>query len=269
MSSEAIEHGRGETPTRWWRDLATWTGLIAIGFVLYEWTRQPALATDALCLKFGWEDFKTANWLWRSDPCRARGRACWWLFVGGGLWRVAGIALLTNLVVIFGIALTEPGKPGGGKPAGGDAFDRLMYSFCGAGVTALAGYFLAGAAAAVAAFLAWRNGIRLWLNRSVRNARQWKVWPPPDPAVQTRNWLVVLPLTAAFPLGATLVCTEYVVLDEWRVPHADFLSLGTVAILIVPFSLACAYVGEAVAAARPSACWPPDEAAGPPESPAA
>src|SRR5205823_1721793 len=53
-----------------------------VGWALYELTTQPALGAVAVCLKFGWEDFRTARWLRRRDPNRRRGRACFWLYVG-------------------------------------------------------------------------------------------------------------------------------------------------------------------------------------------
>ena len=35
--------------------------MLAVCFVVYELTHQPALGAIAICLKFGWEDFLTAR----------------------------------------------------------------------------------------------------------------------------------------------------------------------------------------------------------------
>src|SRR6266566_1511806 len=79
---------------RRWRGAFTWTGLLVVGWALYELTTQPALGAVAVCLKFGWEDFRTARWLRRRDPDRRRGRACFWLYVGNGLWKTAVVAVV-------------------------------------------------------------------------------------------------------------------------------------------------------------------------------
>src|SRR5947209_18895965 len=84
---ENLEHPTAdeERPGRGWHGPFTWTGLLAVGWVLYELTAQPAVGAVAVCLKFGWEDFRTALWLRRRDPDRRRGRACFWLYAGNGL----------------------------------------------------------------------------------------------------------------------------------------------------------------------------------------
>ena len=46
----------------------TWLGLLALAWIIVELTHQPALGAVAVCLKFGWEDFRTARWLYNTDP---------------------------------------------------------------------------------------------------------------------------------------------------------------------------------------------------------
>ncbi len=254
MSSEAIEHDAGEALARRWREACTWTGLLATAFVVYELTRQPALGTAALCLKFAWDDFKTARWLRRVDPWRSRGRACWWLYVGGGFWRMAGIALLTNLVTIVAILLLGPPGPGPAGPA-----VRLMGSFLAAAATALIGYSLAGAAVAVAVMIARKHRIKLWLNGSVRSARRWGIWPPPANNRPRRNWLVIVLLSSAFPLEAVLVICECILLYYWRVPFPEAITACTAGLLLAIFAAACIEIGRRHAALFPSYCWPPEQ----------
>src|SRR2546421_118232 len=99
-------------PARRWHGAFTWTGLLVVGWVLYELTAQPALGAVAVCLKFGWEDFRTARWLRRRDPDRGRGRACFWLYVGNGLWKTALVALviLFAMVVAVRVAARRRGQ---------------------------------------------------------------------------------------------------------------------------------------------------------------
>jgi hypothetical protein len=46
-----------------WHTPLTWSALAALGLLVYELTAQPALGVSVLCLKFGWNDWRTALWL--------------------------------------------------------------------------------------------------------------------------------------------------------------------------------------------------------------
>src|SRR5262245_50371075 len=87
----------------------TMAGLLSVAWLVYEATAQPALAAVVFCLKFGWDDWRIAVWLWRSDPNRGRSHACFWAYVAAGLWRVA----ITGTVLMFAIAaFLERPQPG-------------------------------------------------------------------------------------------------------------------------------------------------------------
>jgi hypothetical protein len=101
----------GGEPPRWRRPF-TWVTLVAIGWVLYELTARPALGSVAVCIKFGWEDFRTALWLRRRDPYLLRGRACFWLHLASGLFRIASVAGLMSIAFIA-LGHTFPARPGG------------------------------------------------------------------------------------------------------------------------------------------------------------
>src|SRR5262245_19924297 len=95
------EAGKSEVrPARRWLRPFTWTGLLAIGWILYELTAQPALGAIAVCLKCGWEDFRTALWLQRRDPDRRRGSACFWLYAANGLCKTAAVAFIMSMAVV-------------------------------------------------------------------------------------------------------------------------------------------------------------------------
>ena len=131
MGDGTFETDAVDEPSQGWRQAITWTGLLTAGYVLYEVTKQPAVGTAAVCLKFGWQDFRTARWLWRADPRRARGRACWWLYVGWGLMKVGLVALGTNMAVVIGMIVVIVVIDGLGLPFGGAWMDRLVSSLAG------------------------------------------------------------------------------------------------------------------------------------------
>src|SRR5207302_5843758 len=63
-----------------------------------------------MCLKLGWDDFRTAFWLRRRDPSRRRGRACFWLYLANGFWKVSAIGLVVSLLFILIAILPRLGQ---------------------------------------------------------------------------------------------------------------------------------------------------------------
>src|SRR5205085_2578363 len=159
-----------ERRPRWARPF-TWLGLLALGWAVYELTSRPALGAVAVCVKFGWEDFQTARWLWRTDPDRGRGQACFWLYLASGLWKTAVVAFVMSMAFT---AVTP--RAGNGPPPAGAA-DALL-AFAGTVSACLIGLLLSAAATALAVRLAWRRGVRLWLGSAAHRARRGNFWPP-------------------------------------------------------------------------------------------
>lgn len=146
--------------------------LFVIGWIIYEVTHQPAIAAMAMCLKFGWEDFRTAKWLLFTDPESGRGRACCWLYVASGLWQVAVIGVaMVMLTVVLSMALEVGGQQQG---APGDLLKLLL----GAGFTIMFGFTFSTIATYVALLYSWKHRVRPWLSSSVHIARRRDEWPP-------------------------------------------------------------------------------------------
>src|SRR5690606_5475257 len=82
--------------------------LLVVSWACYELTSQPSLAAMLLCLKFGWEDFRTGWWLRRTDPLRPRGAAGFWLYTSWGLWKAVLAALAMMVVVVVAEAHFGP-----------------------------------------------------------------------------------------------------------------------------------------------------------------
>jgi hypothetical protein len=256
VGEDTFESNAEQQPAGRWRGVLTWTGLLTAALILYELTRQPALGVVTLCLKFGWEDFKTANWLARVDPWRERARACWWAYLGSGIWRSASVAFLTNLAIIAGIvAFAIAGVQRQALGAGGD---RLISSFLGAAGTTVVGYALAGFSAAVGVAIARRNAIRLWLDGSVNVARRYGVWPPPESRKAHRNNLLLILVTTTFPVALVVMGAEYDFLLRWHFQYAGVVLMFT-GLLISLFAFACFGFGRSVEAHTIEQCWPPDE----------
>src|SRR5262245_45921808 len=86
--------------------------LLALAWLVYEATAQPALGAVLACLKFGWDDWRTSIWLWRTDPNRGRARACLWAYFAAGLWRAAIVGTIFMFALGFFIDRKARGANG-------------------------------------------------------------------------------------------------------------------------------------------------------------
>ena len=146
--------------------------LLVVGWIIYEVTHQPAVAAMAMCMKFGWEDFRTARWLLRTDPSRSRGRTCAWLYIASGLWQAAVIGLA---MVLLSVALDQVIQANRQGPGAAVELDKLL---SGAAFTILFGFTFSTVATYIALLYAWRHDVRPWLNGAVHIARRNNEWPP-------------------------------------------------------------------------------------------
>jgi hypothetical protein len=164
MPDEAVAQ-----PSRW-RLPFTWLSLVALAWLLFELTHNLALGAIAVCLKFGWEDFLTARWLWRNDAHPWRRRSTVWLYVSWGLWKTAVVAFLMT----FGFAVVAARQAIPAAPA----MPVPLRAFLVTLLTTLAGFALSTLATVLTVLCAWYGGIRLWLDSAVHRARRAEVWPP-------------------------------------------------------------------------------------------
>ena len=151
--------------------------LVSLSWLVWEVTKSPGLAATTMCMKFGWDDFRTGVWLRRRDPNRARGKACLWLYWAAGLWKVAITATAMTFVILFLVAQQQAG-PKGQPPQPQQANAGEWHMVIAASLTAFLAFTLSAVTSYVALFHAWRNHLRLWLNGKVRLAREAGEWPP-------------------------------------------------------------------------------------------
>jgi hypothetical protein len=171
MSSDSSEPADPQ-PRRRWHSPLGWSVLLFAAWLLYELTRQPALAIVTICFKIGWNDFLTALWLWKRDPNRRRAKACFWLHLGAGLLKTA----LAAIVPIYLVPIIDVWQAGWGPPGqrGGMPSPQLIAAI----IVSIGGFSLCALATAIAVLSAWRHGTRLWLNRGIHRDRRENNWPP-------------------------------------------------------------------------------------------
>ncbi len=247
MGSETLDRDDTEAPPRRWREAFTLASLFTAAFLLYELTYQPAVGVTALSLKFGWEDFRTARWLWRYDPLRARGRACWWMFVGSGVGKAAGAAMIMFMVIGVGLVASVLLN---WRIADSN---WLVRASIGAMLTMFAGIVLVGLAGLFTFVLARRGRFKLWLHRSVNQSRRANVWTPFDPPRPAQNYVYALLI---MPLMGLFVPIPVVLLEELNWPWWSLLIVTGIFIRAARPVKRMAFELVANSAAE---CWPPDE----------
>jgi hypothetical protein len=248
-------------PAGRWSAVLSWPLLVLLGWLLFELTAQPGLGAAVLCVKFGWNDFRTAWWLRRRDPWPARGRACFWTYLASGCGKV----VLTAFLVMIVCVLLTPGRPGPGKqgaPANVPPPELLAAVFTG-----LVGGLLMVLTTTWALWLAWRHGVRVWLGGAVHQARRWDIWPPSQVSHQPGNGagcliqcvLVVLLLILIMLL---ILAVAFAPLGPNQNTKA-LVAIGGLMLAMIGGSAAILYLGDVlnkhVLAGRPEECWPADE----------
>jgi len=159
-----------EAPSSRQHSILTLPLLFAVGWIIYEVTHQPTIAAMAMCLKFGWEDFRTARWLYRTDPDPGRGRACCWLYLASGLWQTAVIGVAMVIITVVLEEIVQFNQQGGNV----DIYKLLA----GAGFSIMFGFMFSTLATYIFLISCWRNRVRPWLNGAVHIARRKGEWPP-------------------------------------------------------------------------------------------
>jgi hypothetical protein len=229
-----------------WRLPFTWLGLVALAWLLYELTREPALGAVAVCLKFGWEDFLTARWLWRNDPELWRRRATFWLYLSWGLWKTAVVAFLMSIG--FAFVATRLGVPAA------PAMPPALVGFLGTIITTLASFGLSTLTTLLAVLCAWRGGAWLWLDSAVHRARRLDVWPPSPLCEGRTNRLSQLIMSA---LGLSMFVVLILLLATGPIWGVSFILCFALSITApVTLLLFRDLVLDNVSADSPEECWP-------------
>jgi hypothetical protein len=240
-----------ETEHRGWfsRLHLSWPVLFLAGWLLYELTMQPTLGAVAVCLKFGWEDFRTAIWLRRVDPRRLRGRACFWLYLAWGLAKTAGIACLMSVAFVA----VSPKGPA----AQGPRWAAVMEMAAWTGLATLTGLSCAVLTFIYAAVLARLGGFKLWLSRDIHAARCRNDWPPYGSSILEDNRLIYLLMLALFvvvgpPFFFLIVWVGIVLVGGFLAPFVLLFLIMAIPIGMLDFK---DRVSRWLVASHPCDCW--------------
>jgi len=168
--NDAFDAQAGDAPARSanWTGALIWSALGLVGWLVLELTAQPALGAAIVCSRFGWKDLRTALWLRRADPHRARRNACFWFCLSLGMQRI--------LLAAFGLAMLIVAVQGVGPNP--NAGDDLPAAFYGVGVLMLLGAPSLTVFALIGYVTARRGGILVWVDRSLAQAGRNHAWPP-------------------------------------------------------------------------------------------
>jgi hypothetical protein len=218
----------------------------------------PRVAVELLALEFGVSDFRVALWLRRVDPILFRRRACVWIYIAAGLWKVAiaGTAMMT--VISF---LSEWARV---AQAGADLFPMHVQ----AGLVALTGFALSAAATVPAIVMGLRHGIKIWAGPLVDHARRANLWPIPlDEIRGTNRAKPVIETALLFPgtilSSLALISLLVIVKDQIAVLRNSrdavvLASVGLVGFSFVAMVVVSTWLKERVVAQAPWQCWDPD-----------
>jgi hypothetical protein len=210
-----------------------------------------------LCIKFGWQDFKTARWLRRRDPDRQRGRTCAWVYLANGLYKVAGAGLL--LLLEFGVLSAVSDRANGQGP------DELMPYVQEAALTAFFALVIFSLVAMVGFVRALWSSQKLWVNRRVHFARERDAWPPPseryeftESANHVRGLIVAFLVVFLLFLLAFLLASAILVIGVDNAPPGVFVTMSAVSVMIAyPISLLALrdWLWRRLAASIAAECW--------------
>jgi len=149
---------------RWWL-IAVTAALLA-----YSWTGTPLLPALGLSIPFGKDDWQTGFWLWRTDPCPARGHACAWLSIAKSATRIV-LATLGMLVLFNALASLTPRQnpfPEAPIPLG----QQALLTLAQIAIPVVVVLTLAGM------LVARRNRVSVWLDPALHATRKSGDWPP-------------------------------------------------------------------------------------------
>jgi hypothetical protein len=242
------------------RRLLSWTAVIMLGLLVYEFTTSPALGAAMLSLKFGWPDFRTALWLRRTDPNGDRSRACFWLYAAAGLWKVA----LASFVIFWAVAVVSTWVQG---PKLGQQWRTLFLALIVTGFgLALVSCGLATLASYAALARARLTGVRLWLHEEMHQAPRENAWPPLYGRGNRAGRLFAFSAATVYFVGLVLLGLGLNALERAGAPVGRLTPLLALLWLIFFGPVLMRWTmahGRRATAGRPEDCWGTDPLPGP------
>lgn len=224
-----------------------------MSWLLFELTANATLSVMVACLKFGWEDFRTARWLRRADPDLPRATACSWFYVASGVWKTAVMPILLIMILSVLWAVFLP------RAAGHRVLREQLASAVIVGLGAAVVLILV---VAVAVGYAWTHRVRVWVHHELHASRRQQQWPPRWHGGfwqhDNRGRAILATALIFVTVGAPPLLFRLVL--AWD-PLPE--TVATLAIVFGPpiaATLTYAVLRDRIFAHVPEECWPSDEA---------
>ena len=230
------------------RSNTVWFLVVAIGFLLFELTAQPALVAVAVCSKFGIADFLNGWWLRRTDPIRARGKSCFWFCWSQGLWKTTFVALIAMVMFVLFTGLLNQGGGGNGAKGAGPPD-----AFFGMAITFLVALILASLTTVIGVLIARIGGMLIWIDGNLTHCRRGKIFPPEEGATNRVGYL----LAGALILPVVLFLVMTLVVANRR-PGAVKNAVGLlIGLLLLPATIfgGGLLLAKGVGASTFDECW--------------
>lgn len=249
-----------------------WWLIGPIAVIMAEMTSHPSVGIILVCLRFGWNDFRTALWLWNRDPNVHRGFVCACFYLSSGLWRVclhsfifiAAFVMFIGFTSMLEIQLAD-------RLAEGDQ-RRVEIEFVTNAIIWLSSCAVATALTLASIALAIRSREKIWISRSISESRHRNEWPPRVTYVAVpetnllRTWVLA---TALAIFMAPLLFGVWFLLSSNPGTPRDHDGLGaimkTMSIAFLPFlGIGFVFMFEKAVYQRlggscVAECWPDDE----------
>jgi hypothetical protein len=223
----------------------SWPSFLLLAVLIYELTSQAWLSITLLCTKFGWEHFRTALWLKRRDPDRARGRIGFWIFAAAGLWRAA----MTGFVLMFVYAtLTADKNRNQGPPP----------QFIEATIVAIVGFLTSAGATLFALAIARWHRRTIWLDADMHRPRALELWPPLTTGPNQAGTLILTSMiVVAVPISGLWIGLIVFLAREFGLANEAMAIFFAVAFLLLPISILLVrdYLQGRVLAANANEYW--------------
>ena len=233
---------------RAWPAGLVWFLVAGFAWLLFELTANSSLVAVVACIKFGWYDFRNGLWLWRTDPSRGRGQTCLWFYFALGFWKIS----LTAVALTFGILIVTSSL----RMAfpGAEILGALFSLWISCGLATLSTW--------IACFLAWKRGLKIWVDSTVTWSRKNNVWPPePFGSNKLHSLLLaagVVAVTASLVFGIIIG----VALAENQNIKGGWIVIFVMMSLILfarGLLMITEHLAKTICPPHPSRCWDPGE----------
>ncbi len=227
-----------------------WVLMATLAWVLFEVTANSALVGVVACLKFGWYDFRNGLWLWRTDPNIKRGNTCFFFYLALAFWKIS----LTAVALTFGILIVtssfQLGLPGA------EILGTLFSLWISCGLATLFTW--------LACFLAWKRGVKIWVDSTITWSRKHNVWPPTPYGTNKLHPLMLAAGVVAVVVSLIVGIVAGVSLAEHNnlQGNGGLIVLGVILFLILiagGMLIITERLSKSICPSHWSGCWHPSE----------